>query len=427
MNKLFCKVPEQLLTRTYLVGGAVRDILLGLPPKDLDYVVVGGSSEEILSLGFKQVGADFPVFLHPETGEEYALARTERKTAKGYQGFTFDASSTVTLEQDLCRRDLTINAMAMDHKGKIIDPFGGKVDLQSKTLQHVSEAFKEDPVRVLRICRFLARYGEGWSVAPETVGECLEIIEEEWPSLTPERVWQETYKALQEPRFDLFLNEILRLEFGSDYKWFEELSHDYNVPQRQDYHPEIWVECHIQMCLQQAKKLGASPEQLFSVMCHDLGKAPCYKELGVLHGHEEAGVPKVESLCDRLKVANSFRELATKVCRWHTHCHKAFELKPKTILKVFEALDSFRKPDALHSYLLCCEADAKGRGGEFPNKEYPQRDFMMSCYEACKKDVNCGYIAEQVKLKGGSGDDIKNKIRQERISAINREKKLWKN
>jgi len=412
---------------SYLVGGAVRDKLLGVVPKDKDYVVVGSSVAEMLHLGFKQVGADFPVFLHPETGDEWALARTEKKTGQGYTGFTWDSSDSVSLKQDLLRRDLTINALAISSTGEVIEPYVGCIDdVHNKVLRHTSAAFSDDPVRVLRVCRLLSRYGEGWTISRKTEYMCDNIVEsEEWSHLTAERVWKETEKALQEKHTDKYFKQILYNEAVVNFQWFSELAPLCFVPQPVDHHPEGDVLTHTLKSLEQASVLGASPVEKWAVLCHDLGKAVAYSARGNLYGHEAAGLPPVNSLCDRLKVPNKYRELALKVCEWHTLCHRAFELSPKRIVKLFNDLDAFRRPDQLFSFLLCCEADAKGRGkGEdttYSRMYYAQKDYLKACYESCL-EVDCNKIANEVRCKdfNNPGQRIKQLIHQARIKQVKR-------
>lgn len=420
----FTDVPKRLLTRCYLVGGAVRDHLLGLSPKDLDYVVVDSTEQEMIGLGFKRVGSSFPVFLHPTTGHEFALARTERKSGEGYSGFVWDTEG-VTLEEDLCRRDLTINSMAMDYEGNLIDPFLGQEDLSNHTLQHTSTAFSEDPVRVLRVARFLARYGEDWKLSSETYTVCSGIVESsEWRNLTAERVWKETSRSLTESHPDLYFQLIWELENNpARFRWFSEWMYDDVTFQPEDHHPERSVDRHLLLCLQQAADRGLSAEEVWAVVCHDLGKSIVYNKYGKFHGHEEAGVVAVESVCDRLKVPNSFRSLATTVCKHHTKCHRAFELKPSTLLNLLNDVGAFRNKDRLESFLVCCLCDAKGRGGDFPHRQYPQMDYIKACYEATI-EVDCKEIADRC---NGNGKLIQQRIHQERVKRVKQEKSKWGN
>ena len=358
--------------KTYLVGGCVRDQLLGRPIIDKDWVVVGATPSQMLQQGFLQVGKDFPVFLHPQTKEEYALARTERKSGPGYYGFECNFDPNVTLEEDLQRRDLTINAMAIDENGTIIDPFGGQRDLKNKTLRHVSIAFMEDPVRILRIARFAARFAHlGFTIAPETMRLMEQMVDNgEIDALVPERVWQEMCRALQEERPEVFFNTLR--ECGALAVIFPELDRLWGVPQKAEYHPEIDTGVHVMLALQQAVKITEKPEVRFAVLCHDLGKGitPAYQLPG--HpGHEERGVELIRNWCNKYRVPNAFKDLAIKVSRWHLHAHKVKELRPQTLVKLFQGLDAFRNPSILQDYIIACQADATGRAGKqespYPN------------------------------------------------------------
>ena len=399
--------------RTYLVGGAVRDRLLGLPVKDRDWVVTGATPAELLQQGFKPVGSDFPVFLHPHTGEEYALARTERKTAKGYHGFHFHAAPEVTLEADLARRDLTINAMAQDDAGNLIDPYGGQADLQQRLLRHVSAAFAEDPVRILRVARFAARFAPlGFQVAADTQQLMREMVAAgEVDALVPERVWQETVKALAEPAPERFF-EVLR-ECGALRVLFPELDRLFGVPQPAQHHPEIDCGIHTLLVLQQAVQLSDAPEVRFAALTHDLGKGLTPADiLPSHHGHEQISRQLTTQLCERLKIPNRFRELAEHVAEQHGRIHKALELQPKTFLKVLESTDAFRKPERFAQLLLACEADAKGRTG-FENRPYPQADRFRAVLTACLQvDV------QAVIQAGFQGVQIKEEMHRRRVEAI---------
>jgi len=366
----------------YLVGGCVRDQLLGLPIKDRDWVVVGATPAQMLQQGFQQVGKDFPVFLHPETKEEYALARTERKTDAGYYGFECNFDPTVTLEQDLLRRDLTINAIAQTLDGKITDPFNGQQDLENKILRHVSVAFTEDPVRILRVARFAARFAPlGFTIAPETMQFMQQMVANgEVDSLVPERVWQEMVRALQESAPEVFF-AILR-KCGALVRIFPQLDCLWGVPQKPQYHPEIDTGIHVMMALQQAVKLTAKPEVRFAVLCHDLGKGATPKDQLPSHnGHEERGVALINAWCNKYRVPNNFRDLAVKVSRWHLHAHRVAELRPETIIKLFQGLDAFRSPVNLENYLLACQSDATGRGGK-QDSAYPNAALIQSAFAA---------------------------------------------
>lgn len=362
--------------KIYLVGGAVRDHLLGRAVTDRDWVVVGASPEHLLAQGYQAVGKDFPVFLHPVSHEEYALARTERKSGVGYHGFVCAFSPDVSLEQDLERRDLTINAMAQDGDGAIIDPYGGQADLQARLLRHVSDAFKDDPLRVLRVARFAARYAElGFSVADDTMQLMADMVDAgELAHLTPERVWQETHRALGESRPDIYL-EVLR-ECGALKVLFPELHQLFGVPQRPEYHPEVDTGLHLLLCLQVAARAGLSTRVRFAVLLHDLGKGITPADILPRHiGHEERGLPLVRALCQRYKVPRDYQQLAEIVCEHHLECHRVMTLQAKTLWKKLHALDALRRPERFAEFLLACQADTRGRLGweELP---YPQLDFF---------------------------------------------------
>ncbi len=367
--------------QVYLVGGALRDRLLGLPVHERDWVVVGAEPTELLARGFEPVGREFPVFLHPQTHEEYALARLERKVAPGYRGFTTQFSPEVTLEEDLRRRDLTINAIAESESGEIIDPYGGRRDLEARVLRHVSEAFVEDPVRILRVARFAARFAPlGFTVAAETTALMIRMVRSgEVGALVPERVWQETERALSEPRPEVFF-EVLR-GCGALAPIFPELEALFGVPQPAQWHPEIDTGVHILLALRHAAQIGASTAVRFAALVHDLGKALTPRERWPSHpGHEEAGVPLIEALAQRLKAPNEHRELAVLTARHHTNVHRAFELKPATVLKLLESTDAFRRPERFAELLLACEADARGRAG-LEDRPYPQADYLRRARE----------------------------------------------
>ncbi|MFT5395649.1 MAG: tRNA nucleotidyltransferase (CCA-adding enzyme) [Gammaproteobacteria bacterium] len=391
--------------QTYLVGGAVRDKLLGIPIKDRDWVVVGTTPEEMLEKGFKPVGKDFPVFLHPETKEEYALARTERKSGKGYKGFTFHTSPDVTLEDDLQRRDLTINAIAEDEHGVLIDPYGGVADLKGKMLRHVSPAFVEDPLRVLRIARFAASLG--FKIAPETMALLKDISEsDELEALVPERVWTELEKALSgkyPARFILVLQSCNALE-----KLFPEIQALFGVPQTKEYHPEIDTGLHTIMSLNQSTRLSDDSMIRFAVLVHDLGKATTPKDkLPSHHGHEERGAKIIDKLCKRYRIPNKYRELAMNVSRFHLDCHRIQEMKPETVLKKLEQLDAFRRPERFAQFLIACEADARGRAG-FEDREYPQAEYFQKALKAAN-EVDTLTLQKQGLEGKALGQEIKNK------------------
>ena len=363
--------------KIYLVGGAVRDELLGLPVRERDWVVVGARPEELLNAGYKAVGKDFPVFLHPQTGEEYALARTERKTGPGYRGFETSFSPDVTLEQDLERRDLTINAIAKDiESGELIDPVHGRRDLETKALRHVSAAFVEDPVRVLRAARFAARFAPlGFTVASETIELMREIAARgELDALVPERVWQETQRALEQPAPWTFF-EVLR-DADALKVIFPEVDALFGVPQPEQWHPEIDAGVHTMMVLEQATRLTTDPVVRFAALVHDLGKGTTPPEEWPRHvAHEHRSVALIEKLCARLRVPNAYREIGVLVGKHHLLAHKATELRPSTLLELLEHLDAFRRPERFEQYVLACEADARGRKG-LENRVYTQSDFL---------------------------------------------------
>lgn len=346
---------------TYLVGGSVRDKLLGLSVKDRDWVVVGSTPEQMLSQGYQTVGKDFPVFLHPKTHEEYALARTERKTAPGYRGFVVHAAPDVTLEQDLARRDLTINAIAQAEDGTLIDPFNGQHDLKNKILRHVSPAFVEDPVRVLRLARFAARFN--FTVADETKELIHQMIDAgELEHLVAERVWQELEKALKTEKPSLFFTTLRQVDALAIL--FPEVDQLFGVPQVPKWHPEVDTGIHVMMVIDQAARLTDDIAVRFAALCHDLGKATTPADILPHHnGHEARSIGLTKTLSKRLRVPSDIQALALKVAEFHTHIHLLDELRPATILKVFEALDAFRKPHRVQQFLLACEADFRGRPG----------------------------------------------------------------
>jgi tRNA nucleotidyltransferase (CCA-adding enzyme) len=400
--------------KTYLVGGAVRDELLGLPVRERDWVVVGAMPGDLTALGYKAVGKDFPVFLHPQTNEEYALARTERKSGPGYRGFVVSASPEVTLEQDLERRDLTINAIAKNmDTGEIIDPYGGRVDLQNRILRHVSAAFVEDPVRVLRLARFAARFAPfGFQVAPETLTLLREIAASgELDALVPERVWQETQRALTEKtpqRFFTTLQEADALRVI-----FPELDALYGVPQPAQWHPEIDTGIHTMMVLEQAARLSDDPIVRFAALVHDLGKGTTPKDILPRHiGHEVRSVDLVEQLCTRLRIPNEYRECAVAVARQHGKVHNALELRPSTLLELLEAVDAFRRPARFEQFLLACEADARGRTG-FEDREYPQADYLRRALE-----VAAPVRLDEEEMKKLVGPQIKEQLHAKRVSVL---------
>lgn len=398
---------------TYLVGGAVRDKLLDLPGGDRDWVVVGTTPDEMLARGFTRVGKDFPVFLHPDTKEEYALARTERKTAPGYTGFEFHAAPDVTLEQDLERRDLTINAMAMGSDNNIIDPFNGQEDLANGKLRHVSPAFAEDPVRILRVARFAARFGRwGFRVAHGTNALMRKMVESgEVDALVPERVWAETCKALGEDNPERFI-EVLR-GCGALAVIFPEIDRLFGIPQPHQHHPEVDTGEHIKLVLKQAVLLSTDPRIRFAALVHDLGKGTTPEEVLPKHiAHEARGVKLIEALCDRLRIPNDYRELAILASKFHTHIHLALELKPSTIVKVIEDTDALRRPERFEQLLTVCTADARGRLGS-EDDDYPQADLFRQAFEACAAVDTKAVIKE-----GMQGPQIAEALHQARVKAV---------
>jgi tRNA nucleotidyltransferase (CCA-adding enzyme) len=400
--------------RRYLVGGAVRDRLLGRPVVDHDHVVVGATPEQMLAQGFKPVGKDFPVFLHPDTGEEYALARTERKTGHGYHGFAFHADPGVTLEEDLARRDLTINAIAQDEHGELVDPFHGRRDLEQRVLRHVSPAFVEDPVRLLRVARFAARFAPlGFRVAGETMALMRTMVADgEVDHLVPERVWAETRRALAEAQPSAFVR-VLR-EAGALAVLFPEVDALYGVPQRPEYHPEIDTGTHLELVLDMAARLAPGDDLVgFCALCHDLGKARTPLDVLPRHiGHERAGVEPLRALSARLKVPAEHAALAELVCREHLNAHRALELKPATVLRLLAKLDALRRPQRLEAFLAACEADRRGRLGS-AEADYPQADFLRAARQAAAAVSAARFVAD-----GLSGPAIGEAIDKARVAAI---------
>lgn len=399
--------------QVYLVGGAVRDQLLGIPARERDWVVVGARPEELEKLGYLPVGREFPVFLHPQTKEEYALARLESKVAPGYRGFSTRFSPEVTLEEDLRRRDLTINAIAQSPAGELIDPYGGEDDLKKGVLRHVSDAFVEDPVRVLRVARFAARFGErGFSVAPETQTLMREMVRSgEINALVPERVWQETERALGENRPELFFHTLR--DCGALEVIFPEIAALYGVPQPARWHPEIDTGVHVMLALQCAVRLGATIPVRFAVLMHDLGKAATPRNLWPSHhGHELAGVALIDALAARLRVPKEHAELAVLTARHHGLVHRALELKPATILELFEKTDALRRPERFEALLLACEADARGRTG-LEERAYPQADFLRRAQEA-----TAAVTLLEAEHHGLEGSAIKENLREKRLQVL---------
>jgi tRNA nucleotidyltransferase (CCA-adding enzyme) len=399
--------------QTYLVGGAVRDKLLGRPIKDQDWVVVGSTPKHMLAKGYQAVGADFPVFLHPKSKEEYALARIERKIGAGYTGFSCDASSEVSLEDDLLRRDLTINAMAMDDQGNIIDPYNGQQDLKDKLLRHVSTAFVEDPLRVLRVARFAARYHNlGFRIAPETLALMQTIVANgELTALSAERVWQETARSLLEIHPEVYFENLRAC--GAMAIWFPEVDILWGIPNPPKWHPEIDTGIHTMMVLQQAVKLSDKLSVRFAALVHDLGKGLTESEKWPSHpGHEKLGIDAINTLCDRLKAPNDCRELGLMVCKYHTHVHNAFELKASTVLRMLNRCDVWRKPQRFADLLLTCKADARGRK-TFEDTEYKNAEYIWQAYEAAVEvDIKA------IVAKGYQGKAIKEAVDSARIDKI---------
>ena len=401
------------LHKTYLVGGAVRDKILGIANYDRDWVVVGSTPDDLKARGFITVGKDFPVFLHPDTKEEYALARTERKSGKGYHGFTFHAGINVTLEEDLLRRDLTINAIAEDPDGNIIDPFNGRGDLTNKILRHVSPAFGEDPVRVLRIARFAAQlFPLGFEIADETMQLMQQMVTNgEIDHLVPERVWQEMHKALMQASPVEFI-QVLRA-CGALKVLLPELDCLWGVPQNPKWHPEVDTGRHMELVMQRVAELTNDPKIRFAALLHDLGKGLTPKDiLPSHHNHDIAGVEPIKQVCARWNVPKAYRNLATKVARWHIISHKLFELKPQTILKMLEGLDAFRNPAIIEQFSIACIADAQGRDG-YASKEYKQAAALAIIFQAV-----CDVPVKPLLDQGFQGIELGEKLRELRVAAI---------
>ncbi|TAN05890.1 MAG: multifunctional CCA addition/repair protein [Rhodanobacteraceae bacterium] len=400
--------------RIYLVGGAVRDGLLGRAPGDRDFVVVGATPAAMLAQGYKPVGKDFPVFLHPATGEEYALARTERKTGPGYHGFRFHAAPDVTLEEDLARRDLTINAMARDAAGTLVDPYGGEKDLQDRVLRHVSPAFAEDPVRILRVARFLARFAPlGFRIADTTLALMQAMVASgEAAHLVPERVWTETRKALAEPAPSAFVRSLRAC--GALAVLFPEVDALYGVPQSAEHHPEIDCGTHLELVLDQAARLAPGDDLTgFCALTHDLGKALTPASGLPRHlAHERRGLAPLTALCERLKVPTEHAQLAALTCRHHLDAHRALELKPATVLALLEAFDAFRRPTRLDTFLVVCTADKRGRL-QHADDAYPQADFLYAARGAA-----AAITAQPFVDAGLHGPAIGGAVRRARIEAI---------
>ena len=400
--------------KTYLVGGAVRDALLGRAVTEHDYVVVGATPDHLLAQGFRPVGKDFPVFLHPVTGDQYALARTERKTGAGYYGFETRFAPDVTLEQDLARRDLTINSMARGADGELVDPYGGQRDIEARLLRHISPAFVEDPLRVLRVARFAARFSPlGFTVAPETMMLMREIVNSgELAALVPERVWVETERALGEARPTVYV-EILRA-CGALAVLLPEVDRLFGVPQPERWHPEVDTGVHTLQVLEVACELAADTTVRFAALVHDVGKGVTPQAQWPRHvGHEHAGVGLIAQLAERLKVPNEHRELGMLVSREHQRIHRAAELRDSTVLDVLEATDAFRRPERFEKLLLACEADARGRGPQLRAERYAQGDAWRAW-----RAVAAGTRLDATAIEGLAGPEIARRLRAARIAAI---------
>jgi tRNA nucleotidyltransferase (CCA-adding enzyme) len=402
----------------YRVGGCVRDHLLGLPTNDIDWVVTGATPQQMLAAGYKSIGRDFPVFLHPETHQEYALARSERKTGPGYRGFEVSADPTITIEDDLLRRDLTINAIAEDDQGNIIDPYGGRQDIAARCLRHVSPAFAEDPVRVLRIARFAARFHRlGFSIAEETCALIREIGESgELEALVAERVWSELSRALDENDPSVFFTSLR--DCGALLRLFPEIDALFGVPQNAKYHPEIDTGVHLMMALQASAELDHDNEIRFAVLMHDLGKATTPANiLPSHHGHEERGVKPVKAFCKRWRVPRAHTELALITTEFHLLAHRAMELKASTLLKLFTRADSLRKPARFEKMLQACRADIRGRIG-CEDDNYPQAEFLAALSDKLRvMDIS------EIQQKGLSGKAMGRAIHKARLSLIEQEKR----
>ena len=401
--------------KVYEVGGAVRDDILGLPIRERDYVVVGATPKQMFDLGYRQVGRDFPVFLHPWTGAEYALARTERKTGSGHQGFDFDASAEVTLEEDLLRRDLTINAIARDSDGSLIDPYGGQRDIDARVLRHVSSAFTEDPLRVLRVARFAARFdGLGFSIADETLALMREIADSgELATLSAERIWQETEKALVTSSPQTFIR-VLR-DCGALVRVFPEVDRLFGIPQPPKWHPEIDTGLHTLMCLEQSVTLSDDPIVRFAVLVHDLGKGTTPKDVLPRHiGHEQRSVKLIAKLGERLRVPKRYLALANSVARYHGMAHKVDELRPDTLLKMLTGIGALRDASVLEDFIAACTADVRGRTG-LEDSPYPQGQRMRTALAAA-----AAVTGDDVADRSLEGKDFGDKLTELRVAAIRR-------
>ncbi len=399
--------------KRYLVGGAVRDALLGLPVKEKDWVVVGATPQEMVDAGYRPVGKDFPVFLHPETKEEHALARTERKTARGYHGFAVHAGAEVTLEDDLKRRDITINAMAQDEQGRLIDPYGGRADLEQKILRHVSPAFAEDPVRILRLARFHTRFAPlGFEVAEVTMAVMRQMVADgEADALVPERVWKETERALMHDKPSTFFRTLR--DCGALARVMPEIDALFGVPQRADYHPEVDTGIHTLMCIDVAARAGLPLEVRVAALLHDLGKAQTPQgELPSHKMHEHRGLPLVEKFCERLRVPNACRDLALLVTREHLNVHRALELRPKTLLELLERFDAFRRASRFEQILQACECDARGRLG-MEDKPVRETEYLRAAAKVAR-----GIQPRELSDAGFSGAALGEELSRRRQQAL---------
>ena len=401
--------------KIYQVGGAVRDALLGLPVHDRDWVVVDATPEDLITRGFLPVGKDFPVFLHPQTKEEYALARTERKTAPGYRGFAVHAAPGVTLEEDLARRDLTINAIAQDDSGQRIDPYGGQADLQARVLRHITPAFAEDPVRILRVARFAARLSD-FSVAPATMALMSQMVQDgEVDALVPERVWQELSGGLMQSRPSRFF-EVMRA-CGALKRLLPEVDRLWGVPQTPEHHPEIDTGVHLMMVLDQAAQMNAPLAVRFACLAHDLGKGTTAPDQWPRHiGHEERGARLLKGVCERLRVPTECRELADVVTREHGNIHQSMGFGAAAVVRLLERCDAFRKPERFGQIMQACLCDARGRLGK-ENSAYPQRERLLSALAAAQQ-VDSAAVAAQAQAQGLQGPRIGELLRQVRIEAV---------
>ena len=400
-------------SHTYLVGGAIRDELLGLEVNERDWVITGSTPESLLDQGYRQVGASFPVFLHPDTGEEYALARTERKQGHGYHGFSVEFHPGVSIEDDLLRRDLTINAMARDKEGNLFDPHGGEADLERRVLRHVSPAFSEDPLRVLRVARFAARFAPlGFTVHDDTVALMREITGAgELDHLVSERCWSEIHRALASSSPSVFITTLGNC--GALEVLLPEVGKLFGVAQNEQWHPEVDTGIHICLAMDFAADMNYGPDVVFAVMLHDLGKGLTDKSLlPAHHGHESAGLPLVDAVCERFRVPTTIKKLARQVCFGHLRCHKVLEMRPSKVMKLLEELDAFRHKD-ITGFIQACEADCRGRKG-LQDRDYPQGQFLEQAMQAALS-IQAGDLGLP---EGTTGPEVGEKLRMARIAAI---------